>query len=62
MSDAFDANLPEEILEEFEGDDPRRHHRDPFDRLLVAQAQLTGVPLMTADPKIAQYDIEMIEA
>ena len=38
------------------------HHRDPLDRLLVAQAQLTGVPLMTADPKIAQYEVEVIAA
>ena len=38
------------------------HHRDPFDRLLVAQAQLAGVPLITADPQVANYDIEVIEA
>ena len=39
-----------------------RHHRDPFDRLLVAQAQLTDIPLMTADPKITLYDVQVIEA
>ncbi|HEY6140227.1 MAG TPA: type II toxin-antitoxin system VapC family toxin [Thermoanaerobaculia bacterium] len=38
------------------------HHRDPFDRLLIAQAQAEGLPLMTADPKIAQYDVEIIWA
>lgn len=38
------------------------HHRDPFDRLLVAQAQLAGVPFMTADPQIASYDVEVIAA
>jgi PIN domain nuclease of toxin-antitoxin system len=38
------------------------HHRDPFDRLLVAQAQAEGLPLMTADPKIAKYDVEIIWA
>ncbi|WP_390676827.1 type II toxin-antitoxin system VapC family toxin [Aquisphaera giovannonii] len=26
-----------------------RHHRDPFDRLLVAQAHLEGVPIVSAD-------------
>ena len=41
---------------------PHHHHRDPFDRLLVAQAQLAGVPLITADPQVANYDIEVIEA
>lgn len=35
-------------------------HRDPFDRLLVAQAQVEGIPIVTADPAIAQYDIETI--
>jgi PIN domain nuclease of toxin-antitoxin system len=33
-------------------------HWDPWDRLLVAQAQLEGVPLLTADRTIARYDIE----
>ncbi len=31
------------------------HHRDPFDRLLVAQATVEGVTLMTADAKLAGY-------
>jgi len=30
-------------------------HRDPFDRLLVAQADLEGLTLMTTDKKLAQY-------
>lgn len=38
------------------------HHRDPFDRLLVAQSQIEGLPLMTADAAIAAYDIEVIWA
>jgi PIN domain nuclease of toxin-antitoxin system len=38
------------------------HHRDPFDRLLIAQAQAEGLPLMTADARIAAYDIEIIWA
>lgn len=35
-------------------------HRDPFDRLLVAQAQLEGLPLVTADPHIPQYAVQII--
>ena len=31
------------------------HHRDPFDRMLVAQAQIEGVTLLTADAKLAAY-------
>lgn len=36
------------------------HHRDPFDRVLVVQAQLEGLPILTADPLIAQYQLEVI--
>jgi PIN domain nuclease of toxin-antitoxin system len=36
------------------------HHRDPFDRLLVAQAQLEGLPLLTPDPAFAPYGVETI--
>jgi PIN domain nuclease of toxin-antitoxin system len=35
-------------------------HRDPFDRLLVAQSQLEGLPLLTADPEIGRYDVDII--
>ncbi len=38
------------------------HHRDPFDRLLVAQAQLEKLPLLTADPLLAQYEVEILPA
>ncbi|MGH3320483.1 MAG: type II toxin-antitoxin system VapC family toxin [Streptosporangiaceae bacterium] len=39
-----------------------RHHRDPFDRLLVAQAGLEGVPVMTSDAAFDDYDIEIVSA
>jgi len=32
-----------------------RHHRDPFDRMLVAQALTEGVPLLTRDRLLAAY-------
>lgn len=38
------------------------HHRDPFDRLLVAQAQLEKLPLVSADPVFARYGIEVLPA
>ena len=38
------------------------HHRDPFDRLLIAQAQTEGVPIVTSDPKFKPYDVEIIPA
>jgi PIN domain nuclease of toxin-antitoxin system len=36
------------------------HHSDPFDRILIAQSQLEGIPLLTADSKISQYDVDVI--
>ena len=36
------------------------HHRDPFDRLLVAQSMLEGMPLLTPDPQIAKYSVQTI--
>ena len=35
-------------------------HRDPFDRLLISQSQLEGLPLITNDEKIKQYAVETI--
>jgi Uncharacterized protein conserved in bacteria len=37
-----------------------RLHGDPFDRMLVAQAQIEGLPILTADPAISRYDVETI--
>ena len=34
------------------------HHKDPFDRLLVAQARQEGMVLVTMDPLIQQYDVQ----
>ncbi len=36
------------------------HHRDPFDRMLVAQSQLEDLPVITADPIIARYPVKVI--
>ena len=36
------------------------HHQDPFDRLLVSQAQLESLAIVTADPSIARYDVEIV--
>lgn len=35
-------------------------HRDPFDRMLAAQALLEGLPLLTADPVFETFSIEVI--
>lgn len=36
------------------------HHRDPFDRLLVAQAQALNIPILSADQILDKYDIKRI--
>lgn len=38
------------------------HHNDPFDRLLIAQAQLLDIPIMTVDERIQAYDVAVIAA
>ncbi len=36
------------------------HHRDPFDRLLIAQAKHEGHAIVTADARMAAYDVEVV--
>lgn len=36
------------------------HHRDPFDRMLIAQSITDNYPIMTEDPKIALYDCRVL--
>ena len=38
------------------------HHGDPFDRLLIAQAQAENLTLITADKNIPRYDVAMLAA
>jgi PIN domain nuclease of toxin-antitoxin system len=36
------------------------HHRDPFDRILIAQSLQESIPLVSADPQFAKYPVEII--
>ena len=36
------------------------HHRDPFDRLLVAQAASEGLPILTIDPQMRKYAVKVL--
>ncbi len=36
------------------------HHRDPFDRMLVAQAQVERLTILTADPALEACDVPLI--
>ncbi|MHC9541352.1 MAG: type II toxin-antitoxin system prevent-host-death family antitoxin [Vulcanimicrobiota bacterium] len=35
-------------------------HRDPFDRMIIAQAQVEKLPILSADPVIARYGVEVV--
>jgi PIN domain nuclease of toxin-antitoxin system len=37
-------------------------HKDPFDRMLVAQARCEGLTLVTRDPHCQQYDVPTLQA
>lgn len=36
------------------------HHRDPFDRMLVAQAQSLNIPILSADAFLDRYDVKRL--
>jgi PIN domain nuclease of toxin-antitoxin system len=38
------------------------HHNDPFDRILIAQAQCENLTLLTADPRMRAYDVRTLDA
>ncbi|MDQ3155616.1 MAG: type II toxin-antitoxin system VapC family toxin, partial [Actinomycetota bacterium] len=38
------------------------HHRDPFDRLLIAQARSERLTIVTADRRLAAYDVSLVDA
>jgi PIN domain nuclease of toxin-antitoxin system len=35
-------------------------HRDPFDRMLVAQARCEGLTLVTRDPQVRRYEVDVL--
>ena len=37
------------------------HHRDPFDRMLIAQARLDSLTVVTRDPAFSLYDVDVLE-
>lgn len=36
------------------------HHRDPFDRILITQAQTEGMTILTRDKWIPSYDVQVM--
>ena len=38
------------------------HHQDPFDRMQIVQARMESLVLITRDPRISDYDVEVLSA
>jgi PIN domain nuclease of toxin-antitoxin system len=54
------ATLPFDEESAFQGVRLPRLHRDPFDRMLIAQAIAHGLAIVTPDPLISQYPVRVI--
>ena len=52
--------LPVQIAEAVASAELPPHHRDPFDRLLVAQAQIGRMTIVTGDEEIAKYGVSLL--
>ena len=54
--------LPIEVVHAVTAGELPRHHRDPFDRMLVAQARLEDLTLVADDAEIAKYEVARLNA
>ena len=59
VANGFDS-LPIDLSHALRAATLPRIHGDPIDRLLIAQAQVEGLAVLTADPIIGRYDVETI--
>ena len=56
------SKLPISLFHGEEAGNLEEIHRDPFDRMLVAQAKAEGLELLTADKIIPKYGVKVIDA
>lgn len=56
------TELPVSMAHGLEAGSLPLHHRDPFDRLLIAQTRVDGLKLVTADQACRQYDVTCVQA
>jgi PIN domain nuclease of toxin-antitoxin system len=52
--------LPISLPHVLELDNLPLHHRDPFDRILIAQARIENIAILGNDPMFAQYDVQVV--
>ncbi len=55
------SKLPISLFHSEKAGDLPKIHRDPFDRMLVAQSQAEGLEIMTADAEIPKYGTKLID-
>jgi len=60
VADSGFSELPVRFAHAERAADLPRHHADPFDRMLVAQAQIEGLTLVTHDSSIWRYDVPVL--
>lgn len=56
------SGLPIEVEHAVSAAELPQHHRDPFDRMLIAQAQLEELTLVAHDDEIGKYDVTILDA
>lgn len=59
METSGTSSLPVEQSHSLRVADLPVHHRDPFDRLLIAQAQIERLTLITVDRQLEKYDVDL---
>jgi PIN domain nuclease of toxin-antitoxin system len=52
------AELSDAVL--YQSTELPMHHKDPFDRMIIATAQSMSLPLLSKDRILADYDVELI--
>ena len=52
--------LPVELAHVLNLNNLPSHHKDPFDRLLIAQANIEGATLVSVDPAFASYSVQVL--
>lgn len=62
VSGADFTAVPITIFHSEQADNLQPHHNDPFDRMLIAQAQAEGLQLMTSDSEFPKYGIHLLDA
>ena len=62
LADRRYSELPISVNHALAAADLPTHHRDPFDRMLIAQAQLEGRTIVTRDQAFAAYDVALLPA